>query len=75
MENHYFTSKVSDLIAKATKAGATSIYGVRFDVSPGNKAEMEALNDAYANAKTKAEALAAAMGVRLKEIYSARENG
>ncbi|GFP30603.1 uncharacterized protein HKBW3S44_00618 [Candidatus Hakubella thermalkaliphila] len=67
--------KVSDLIAKATKAGATSIYGVRFDVSPGNKAEMEALNDAYANAKTKAEALAAAMGVRLKEIYSARENG
>ncbi|GFP20079.1 hypothetical protein HKBW3S03_01582, partial [Candidatus Hakubella thermalkaliphila] len=63
------------MIAKATKAGATSIYGVRFDVSPGNKAEMEALNDAYANAKTKAEALAAAMGVRLKEIYSARENG
>jgi uncharacterized protein YggE len=67
--------KVSDLIANATTAGATSIQGVRFDVSPGNKAKMEALNDAYANAKTKAEALAAAMGVRLKEVYSARERG
>ncbi len=67
--------KVSDLIANATNAGATSIYGVQFDVSPGNKAKMEALNDAYANAKTKAEALAAAMGVRLKEVYSARESG
>jgi uncharacterized protein YggE len=67
--------KVGDLITNALNAGATSIYGVQFDVSPDNKAKMEALDDAYANAKTKAEALAAAMGISLKEVYSARESG
>ncbi|GFP43535.1 uncharacterized protein HKBW3C_02665, partial [Candidatus Hakubella thermalkaliphila] len=46
--------KVGELIANATNAGATSIYGVQFDVSPGNKAKMEALNDAYTNAKDQA---------------------
>ena len=58
-------SKVGDALGKAVAAGANSIYGVSFGVSDQSALEAEARDKAMADAKARAEQLAAAAGVTL----------
>jgi len=58
-------SKVGDALGKAVSVGANSIYGVSFSVSDQSALEAEARDKAMADAKARAEQLAAAAGVAL----------
>ncbi|MDE2571926.1 MAG: SIMPL domain-containing protein [bacterium] len=65
-------SQAGAVIDAATKAGATSIGGVSFDLADRHGAFLEALRAAVADAKSQAQAAAAAAGVRLgalRRIY------
>lgn len=55
--------KLGAIIDSATKAGATDVSDLRFQLSEDNKAKQDALRIAIQNAKKKAEALAREMGV------------
>jgi hypothetical protein len=66
-------NKVGEALGKAVDAGANSIYGVSFTVSDQTKLEAEAREKAMADAKARAEQLAAAAGVSLDEPLSISE--
>ena len=66
-------SKVGDALGKAVAAGANSIYGVSFGVSDQSALEAEARDKAMADAKARAEQLAAAAGVTLDQPLNISE--
>lgn len=68
--------KVGDVIARATEAGANQIGGVSFKNDDPEVAQLSAEQDAIANARKKAEALARSLGVRLGKVknYNAQQN-
>ncbi len=65
-----------DVIARATEAGANQIGGVSFKNDDPEVAQLSAEQDAIANARTKAEALAKSLGVHLGKVknYNAQQN-
>lgn len=58
------------VVDAATAAGATSIEGVSFDLSKPESARAKATREAVADARTKAEELAAAAGLHITGIAS-----
>ncbi len=66
-------SKVGDALGKAVAAGANSIYGVSFGVSDQSALEAEARDKAMADARARAEQLAAAAGVTLDQPMNISE--
>lgn len=70
------TDKAGDVIARATQAGANQIGGVSFKNDDPETAQLSAEQDAITNARTKAEALAKSLGVRLGKVknYNAQQN-
>ena len=64
-----------DVIARATEAGANQIGGVSFKNDDPEVAQLSAEQDAIANARNKAEALAKSLGVRLGKVknYNAQQ--
>jgi hypothetical protein len=64
---------VGDAIDGAIAAGATSLDGVTFRVDDETKAEAQARSAAMGEAKTKADALAAAAGVTINGVISIAE--
>ncbi len=62
------------IIDTATKAGANSIDRLQFTLKDDQAPRAEALRAATANAKAGAEAMAAALGVKLSRLLSAEEN-
>ena len=66
-------SKVGDALGRAVAAGANSIYGVSFTVSDQSALEAEARDKAMADAKARAEQLAAAAGVTLEKPMNISE--
>lgn len=70
--------KQSDLVAKvvsvASAAGANQVNGVTFEASNIEELKQQARLEAIADAKTKAGSLAAAAGVRLKNVVGWWEN-
>ena len=66
-------SKVGDALGRAVAAGANSIYGVSFTVSDQSALEAEARDKAMADAKARAEQLAAAAGVTLDQPMNISE--
>ncbi|MCL5735443.1 MAG: SIMPL domain-containing protein [Actinobacteria bacterium] len=67
--------KVGKVLAAAVETGATNISGPEWRLSEANPMVTEALKQAVANARTKAEAVAAAQGVRLGDVVMMNEGG
>ncbi len=65
--------KAGDVIDDATAAGATDVAGLWFEVEDPDKAMNDARADAIAQARTSAQAMAAAAGVTLKGVVSMSE--
>ena len=67
--------RVGDILELAGGTGATSLGGVRFDLKDRAKLEREALRLAVADARGKAEALAAGAGRQLDRIIRVEQQG
>ena len=65
--------KIGDAIDDALAAGATTLDGVTFRVEDPARAEQQAREEAMAQAKSKAETLASAAGVRITGVSSISE--
>jgi len=66
-------SKVGEVIDGAVKAGANLSNGITFQLSDENQGVNQALDDAVANARSKAETLAAAGDAQLGQVVSIQE--
>lgn len=62
------TSKLSDVITAATKAGANQVMGTNYSVDSPEKYREQARNNAIANAKEQAQKLATELGIRLGKV-------
>ncbi len=65
---------VGDVVDAATSAGATNVNGVTFRVDDPTAAEAQARDAAVADARAKADQLAAAAGVTIVGVISISEN-
>ena len=65
--------KLGDILEGAVTAGATNVAGVRFDLKDRASAEREALNKAVADARARADAAAAAGGVKVERVIRIEE--
>lgn len=63
-------TKIGDTLGVVVDAGANSIYGIQFDVSDKTTALTSARKSAVENARTQAEELAQAAGVKLVKIQN-----
>jgi hypothetical protein len=68
------TAKAGDLIAGVGEKGATNISGLTFTIDDESALKAEARSKAIADAKTKAEKIAADLGVEIVRITSFYEN-
>lgn len=68
-------SLIGKVLDAANKAGANKQNGVNFELKNDTVAKSQALRKAAAEARTKAQALADALDVRLVEIRSVNEGG
>jgi uncharacterized protein YggE len=66
-------SKVGDVLAAVTEAGANSIYGISFSVADPDALEAEARAQAVADARIRAQSLAELGDVELGEIQAISE--
>jgi uncharacterized protein YggE len=67
--------RVGELLEIAVGSGATTVGGIRFDLKDQGKLEREALRLAVANARSKAEAMAAGAGRAVDRIVRIDEQG
>lgn len=67
--------RVGAVIDAAAAGGATTITGVRFDVRDRAGLEQEALRRAVADARGRAEALAAGAGAKIERVVRIEEGG
>jgi hypothetical protein len=67
--------KVGKVLAAAVETGATNITGPEWKLSEDSAAVTEALKKAVANARTKAEAVAEAQGIKLGDVVMMSEGG
>jgi uncharacterized protein YggE len=67
--------RVGELLEIAGASGATSLGGVRFDLKDRSKLEREALRLAVADARGRAEAIAAGAGRTIDRIVRIEEQG
>ena len=67
-------SVIGDILAAVTEAGADSVYGPTWTLSDDNPAVTTALSRALANARMKAEAIAADQGVGLGDAIIISES-
>jgi uncharacterized protein len=68
-------SKVGAVTEAAVKAGANQVYGPTFSISNQDALYKSALDDAFSDAKSKAEAIAQTTGVALGRIVNVVEGG
>ena len=61
-------TRVGEVLSAAVGSGATSVGGLRFDLKNREAVEQEALRLAVANARQRADAAAAAAGMRVERI-------
>jgi hypothetical protein len=67
--------RVGEVLESAVGTGATTLGGIRFDLKDRAKLEQEALRLAVANARGKAEAVAAGAGQTVDRIVRVEEQG
>jgi len=65
--------KIGEIVAAATTAGATNVYGPQFSLADENAARLDAIDKAMADAKARAEAIAKAAGRTLGRVVSVTE--
>jgi uncharacterized protein YggE len=68
-------TRVGEVIDAAVKAGANSVSEIRFDLKDRDAVEREALRKAVADARARAEAIAAGAGVSIGGILRIDEQG
>ncbi|MEW6716988.1 MAG: SIMPL domain-containing protein [Chloroflexota bacterium] len=68
-------TKIGSLLESATRAGANNISGITFGVADTEELEQNALDNALANARQKAERIAADMNVTLGKVKYVSEGG
>jgi uncharacterized protein YggE len=68
-------ARVGDVLDAAVSAGATSVRDVRFDLKAREAAEHDALKRAVAEARARADAIAAAAGRTVDRITRIEEQG
>jgi hypothetical protein len=66
-------AQVGKIIDNATQSGANSIQKLRYVLRDSHAADAEALREAAADAKMRAEAIASGLGVKVVRILSAQE--
>ena len=66
---------VGKVIDAATASGANTVQRLQFTLKDEQAAQLRALTEAAAKAKTKAQAVAAALGLRIVRIIRAEEQG
>ena len=66
---------VGDVVDAATAAGATNVNGITFRVDDPTAAEAQAREAAVADARAKADQLAAAAGVTITGVLTMSESG
>jgi uncharacterized protein len=66
-------SKAGAVVEAAVKAGANQVYGPTFSIEEQSGLYKDALDDAYADARSKAEALAVVTGVPLGKVINVVE--
>ncbi|MFA5022006.1 MAG: SIMPL domain-containing protein [Patescibacteria group bacterium] len=67
--------KVGDIVDKAGQLGANQVGSLSFTIDEPEKLKQQAREEALANARQKAEALAKVAGVRLGKLVSFTESG
>lgn len=67
-------TKVGTVLAKATELGSNQVNGVRFTIDDPTTVQQEARKEAIEDAKSKAEELARAMGVKIVKIVTFSES-
>jgi uncharacterized protein len=65
--------RLASVIDESLAAGANNIRGVRWDVADREALERQALARAYADARARADVIAAAAGSTLGDLYAAQE--
>mgnify|MGYP001413719593 CR=1 FL=1 len=68
-------SRIGNVIDTATQSGANRIQGIQFMLKDERGVRSQALREAVTNARAKADALAAALGVKVVGIHSVVESG
>jgi uncharacterized protein YggE len=66
-------ARAGTVLDAATRAGANNVYGPTLERSNREQLQAKALEDAFANARSKAKALAAASGLQLGEVTAIAE--
>ena len=66
--------KLGDIVGQVTQKGANQIHGITFTIEDPDKYRQDAVVDAIAKAKEKAEVYAKATGFKLGKIVSIYEN-
>jgi uncharacterized protein YggE len=67
-------SRVGPVLDAAIKAGANEVQGVSFELKDQTEPRSRALRQAVQNARTKAEAIAAGLGMRITGVLEATES-
>jgi uncharacterized protein YggE len=67
--------KVGKVVDAATQSGANNIQSLQFMIKDDSALRKQALQEAVAKAKSKADAMASAAGVKLVRIVSINESG
>lgn len=68
-------SKAGSVVEAAVGAGANQVYGPTFSIADQSELYKDALDDAFSDARSKAEALAAVTGVSLGGVINVVEGG
>lgn len=68
-------TKVGGIFAAATEAGANNVMGPEWRLNDDTAAVSQALDEAFSKARAKAEALAAAAGLKLGDLVLMQESG
>ncbi|CAN5682723.1 SIMPL domain-containing protein [soil metagenome] len=68
-------TKVGSVVDAAVTDGANNVQGVSFGLKDNKAAQAEALKSAVADARSKAEAIAGGMGMKLGPLVSVEEQG
>lgn len=69
------TERVGEVLELAVGSGATALGGIRFDLKDRARLEREALGLAVADARTKADAVAAGAGLVVSRVIRIEEQG
>jgi uncharacterized protein YggE len=68
-------AKAGAIVEAALKAGANQVFGPQFSIGNQSALYKNALNDAYADARSKAQSIAGATGVALGRVVNVVEGG